>query len=308
MMFLGIDTSNYTTSIAACDSSLNCLFNEKRLLRVNDGERGLRQSNAVFQHTINLPELFTDSKDLIGNIKAVGVSTKPCGFEGSYMPCFMVGKSNAYSVSCSLGVACYETTHQTGHILSALYSAGKLELVNQNFLAFHVSGGTTDVLAVNPDSKKIINIKKIGTSLDLHAGQVIDRTGVMLGLKFPCGKELDRLSRTSDAEFKIRPCVKGLNCSLSGVENKVSEMIKSGAMPCDVALFSIEYILNTLESMLNNALYTYGEMPIVFVGGVMSNSKISKYFKEKYDAYFAAPEFSCDNALGCAVYAALRFG
>lgn len=307
-MFLGIDTSNYTTSIAACDSGLNCLVNNKRLLKVNEGERGLRQSNAVFQHTVNLPELFTASMDLFNGIEAVGVSTKPCSFEGSYMPCFMVGKSNAYSISCALGIPCFETTHQTGHILSALYSAEKLELINQRFLAFHVSGGTTDALVVTPDDEKIINIEKIGTSLDLHAGQVIDRTGVMLGLKFPCGSELDRLSLESDAEFKIRPSVKGLNCSLSGVENKASKMIIDGAKPCDVALFSIEYILRTIEAMLNNAISAYGDMPVVFVGGVMSNSKISKYFKKKYNAYFAKPEFSCDNALGCAIYAALKFG
>lgn len=303
-MFLGFDTSNYTTSVAAYDGERVVQF--KRLLEVKHGERGLRQSDAVFQHTVNMPKLINQIQDEIDKVDAVAVSSRPRNIEGSYMPCFLVGENTAAAAASFSRAPLYKTSHQVGHILAALYSVQRLDLINEPFVAFHVSGGTTEALLVTPDENEIIRAELIAQSTDLKAGQAIDRTGVMLGLKFPCGAELDRLAQKSTCEYKVKPSVKGLNCSLSGVENKAEKMLDDGESASDIAKFVISYILQTLDLMTQRVMDKYGRLPLVFAGGVMSNSIISKKLGEKYGAYFALPQYSCDNAAGIAIYAYLK--
>lgn len=300
-MFVGFDSSNYTTSLATLDTSI---VQAKQVLTVKHGERGLRQSDAVFQHINNYPKLL-DSLDL-HDINAVGVSTRPRNAEGSYMPCFTVGYTVAKAVSQSNNVPLYTTSHQVGHILAALYSADRLDLVNEKFIAFHLSGGTTEVLLVTPDENDIIKAEIIAASTDLKAGQAIDRTGVLLGLDFPCGKALDKLSYESDKEFKIKPSMIGNNCSMSGVENKVKKMIDDGCENADAAKFVLSYVSQTVFAMLDGVVKEYGDLPTVFSGGVSSNTMLRKKILSKFNAYFAQPEYSLDNAAGTAVFAKLK--
>ncbi len=301
-MFLGFDTSNYTTSCAVFDGRE--IRQAKKLLTVKAGERGLRQSEAVFQHTVNLPPLLQqlDCSDL----QAVGVSTRPRSVEGSYMPCFLVGEGVADAVAHTNGVPLYRTSHQNGHILAALYSADRLDLIHEKHLAFHLSGGTTEALLVTPDRDELIKAQLVSSSLDLKAGQAIDRTGVMLGLPFPCGKELDRLSKNSTREFRVKPTMIDGNCSLSGVENKAQQMLSKGECREDIAKFVLTYIAETVSAMLQTLLQEHGDLPVIFSGGVSSNSLLRETINSRFQAYFAAPEFSLDNAAGCAVYAYLK--
>ncbi len=301
-MYIGFDTSNYTTSVALFDGKN--IVNKKKLLTVKQGERGLRQSEAVFQHTVNMPELISELK-FDEKIDAVGVSTRPRNIDKSYMPCFLVGVNNAVSFSKSLGVDLYKTSHQIGHILSALYSVDRLDLINERFIAFHVSGGTTEALLVEPDENEIIKATVIAQSLDLKAGQAIDRTGVLLGLTFPCGKMLDEMSLKCEKEFRHRLSFKNLDCSLSGVENKVKNMV-GNTNENEIAKFVITYIADTIDKMTENIIDKYGNLPLVFAGGVMSNTIINERISKKYNAYFAKPELSCDNAVGIAIYAYLK--
>ena len=301
-MYIGFDTSNYTTSVALFDGKN--VVNKKKLLTVKQGERGLRQSEAVFQHTVNMPELISELK-FDEKIDAVGVSTRPRNIDKSYMPCFLVGVNNAVSFSKSLGVDLYKTSHQIGHILSALYSVDRLDLINEKFIAFHVSGGTTEALLVEPDENEIIKATVIAQSLDLKAGQAIDRTGVLLGLTFPCGKKLDEMSLKCEKEFRHRLSFKNLDCSLSGVENKVKNMV-GNTNENEIAKFVITYIADTIDKMTENIIDKYGNLPLVFAGGVMSNTIINERISKKYNAYFAKPELSCDNAVGIAIYAYLK--
>ena len=301
-MYIGFDTSNYTTSVALFDGKN--VVNKKKLLAVKQGERGLRQSEAVFQHTVNMPELISELK-FDEKIDAVGVSTRPRNIDKSYMPCFLVGVNNAVSFSKSLGVDLYKTSHQIGHILSALYSVDRLDLINERFIAFHVSGGTTEALLVEPNENEIIKATVIAQSLDLKAGQAIDRTGVLLGLTFPCGKKLDEMSLKCEKEFRHRLSFKNLDCSLSGVENKVKNMV-GNTNENEIAKFVITYIADTIDKMTENIIDKYGNLPLVFAGGVMSNTIINERISKKYNAYFAKPELSCDNAVGIAIYAYLK--
>ena len=301
-MYIGFDTSNYTTSVALFDGKN--VVNKKKLLTVKQGERGLRQSEAVFQHTVNMPELISELK-FDEKIDSVGVSTRPRNIDKSYMPCFLVGVNNAVSFSKSLGVDLYKTSHQIGHILSALYSVDRLDLINERFIAFHVSGGTTEALLVEPDENEIIKATVIAQSLDLKAGQAIDRTGVLLGLTFPCGKMLDEMSLKCEKEFRHRLSFKNLDCSLSGVENKVKNMV-GNTNENEIAKFVITYIADTIDKMTENIIDKYGNLPLVFAGGVMSNTIINERISKKYNAYFAKPQLSCDNAVGIAIYAYLK--
>lgn len=303
-MYIGFDTSNYTTSVALFDGEN--MLQEKQLLSVGEGQRGLRQSDAVFQHTVNMPELLNKLECNIESVEAVGVSTRPRKADGSYMPCFLVGKSTAVCVSRFTGAKLFETSHQVGHILAALYSVGRLNLVQERFIAFHVSGGTTEALLVEPDRDEIIKASVIAQSRDLKAGQAVDRAGVMLGLKFPCGKELDKLSQKSGREFKIKPSMLGLDCSLSGVENKAVKMFENGESAYDISKFVLSSISAAIEEMTSGILNKYGALPLVYAGGVMSNTLIKYNITKKFNAYFADSAYSCDNACGTAIYAYLK--
>ncbi len=307
--FLGVDTSNYTTSAAVYVSEENKIYQSKRLLPVKDGELGLRQSDAVFHHTKQLPEIIEKlcSENFLGKPSAISASVRPRNIDGSYMPCFLCGEGLARSISAIEKIPFYFTSHQIGHILSALYSADRLELVREKFIAFHVSGGTTDCLLCEPDIDNILKVSEIGTSLDLKAGQAVDRVGLMLGLKFPCGAELENIAENSDKKYKVKPIMKGLNCSVSGLENKCRKMLDDDERPENIAYYCLDFIAETIISMTSEAVKIHGNIPLVFAGGVMSDKIIRNKIISRFGkAFFAQPEFSCDNAAGVAIYGYLK--
>ena len=178
--------------------------------------------------------------------------------------------------------------------------------MNKEFIAFHVSGGTTDVLYVKPDSEKIFSIDMYASSLDLKAGQAVDRVGVMLGLGFPAGVELDKLSLKSDREYKIKPFMKDGSCSFSGVENKCSQMLRNGEKPEDIAKYCISYIYAAIKAMTEAAVTHYGNLPLIYAGGVMSNTYIKKRITSEFSGHFADPYYSSDNACGVAYLTYLK--
>lgn len=307
-LFLGIDTSNYTTSVALYDSQTGEILQQKKLLPVKSGQAGLRQSDAVFHHTAQLHILF---ENLVKNvdtskIKAIGVSTKPRPVEGSYMPCFTVGENTARVLSAALKKPLFEFSHQEGHIAAALYSAKRDDLFTEKFLAFHVSGGTTEaVMATGKENG--FSVQLVAKTLDLHAGQAVDRVGLMLGLDFPCGPELEKLALKNTEVLKVKPTLKGCDCCLSGVENLCQKMLSNGASKEKTAAFCLEYIRASLELMTDRLIEKYGAMPVLFAGGVMSNSIIKKSLTNKFNAVFAEPLFSTDNAAGIAYLTFRKF-
>lgn len=307
--FLGLDTSNYTSSAAYFDAKKNELRQAKKLLPVKSGEKGIRQSDAVFHHTVQLPDMLEQLGDITG-ISAVGVSDRPSCREGSYMPCFLVGLGAAKAISAAHGVPYFACTHQTGHILAALYSADRLGRVRrgERFIAFHVSGGTTDMLLCDCGGDELISITRIGGSSDLKAGQAIDRCGVMLGLDFPCGAELERLALGCNDTIRVKPSVRGTECSLSGIENKCRKLLGDGADKSYIAAYCLTSVGEAIRCMTRAALDEYGRLPLLYAGGVMSDDLIKNMLLRSFDADFAEPQFSCDNAAGAAIYAAFMKG
>ena len=303
---LGIDTSNYTTSAAVYNNGK--ISQRKMLLPVKKGELGLRQSDAVFHHVQQLPLILEELLKEKIEYKAIGASNRPRNIEGSYMPCFTVGMGTAKAISLSLGIPIYTFSHQAGHIAAVLYSADKPELINSTFIAFHVSGGTTEAVLVTPDKDNVFNTEIIAQSLDLKGGQAVDRVGTMLNLSFPCGMELEKLALKSNTNFKIKPTLKGTDCCLSGVENKCRDMLKKGYAKEEIAMYCLQSILAALDGMTKELIKKYGNIPLLFAGGVMSNSIIRNELTSKYGAYFAKPQFSSDNAAGIAVLTAVKGG
>ena len=299
MSVIGFDTSNYTTSIAYFDGEggVNC----SKLLPVKAGELGLRQSDAVFHHTKSLPELsgrlFSNIE--VGNVMAIGVSTRPRAVEGSYMPCFMVGYSHAKLLADMYRVPLVECSHQQGHVAASLWSAGRLDLMDEPHLAWHLSGGTTELLLVEPEGRNVI-CTRIGGTTDISAGQLIDRTGQLLGQQFPAGKHIDALSRDAKNKDLFKVKCPEMEFSLSGVQNKVNAYYEACHDPVETAGYALRCVCHAVYTATSNAMKTYPGLPVVFSGGVASNAMLRERISF-LNPVFAEPEFSTDNAMGVAV-------
>ena len=301
-VFIGFDTSNYTTSAAAVRDG-EIVSSVRIMLSVAEGERGLRQSDALFSHTKNLPEVTARLGS--HNPSAVGCAHAPRDVPGSYMPCFLAGVAAASTLANLLGVPLYKFSHQAGHIMAAPFGCGKTELWcgGGEFLSFHVSGGTTELLHV-----KNRMITRLGGTLDISAGMAIDRIGVRLGLKFPCGPELERLAESGRLPREpVRVSVRGCDLNLSGLEKQAAALLERGEEPASVALYTLEFIARTLVAVTENATQRYPGIPLICAGGVMSNKLIAAAIKNKFDAYFAPPELSCDNAVGIALLTEMEY-
>ena len=302
---LGIDTSNYTTSVAILDESGELVANLKRPLPVKEGERGLRQSDALFHHTVNLPYLMEEvGKITVGRrLIAIGVSDKPRNVNGSYMPCFLAGVAAAESIRAVSGAPLYRFSHQCGHVMAALFSSGRTDLAKSSFAAFHVSGGTTELVRVSGADGGFIT-ELVGGTRDLNAGQVIDRIGVAIGLKFPAGAELEKLALTNTKRLPRRKVSRdGLFLNLSGLENIAIKLYHDTDDRALVAAFVLDYIARALDELSDEYRNVYGECEMVYAGGVMSNSIIKQYISERRAALFAEPAMSADNAVGVAMLA-----
>ena len=302
MPVLGLDTSNYTTSAAVFDGERG--RNQGRLLEVRPGELGLRQSDALFQHVKHLPEVVEAllGEEGLGTVQAVGASTRPRAVEGSYMPCFLAGASQGQVLSQVLGVPFYAFSHQQGHLAAAAWSAGRLDLLDRPFLAWHLSGGTTELLRVEPEEDGVaVRAEILGGTSDISAGQLIDRTGVLLGLSFPAGKGVEKLSRQAQKREYYRVKVNGFTFSLSGMENKVRQMVQRGEEPAEIAWFAQETVCRVVQACTKAAMEEYPGLPVLCSGGVASNGRLKELLRQNCGALFAQPQFSTDNAMGTAV-------
>ncbi len=301
-VFVGIDTSAYTTSIAVVSGG-NILADKRKMLAVPQGSRGLRQSDAVFAHIKNFPELFEGLAIEPGSIKAVAYSAKPCPQEGSYMPVFCVGASHAAAASTAANADIYELTHQHGHIYACFFGNS---IEDGIYGAFHVSGGTLDLLRVTIECGIIKEINSLGGSLDLTCGQLIDRVGVAAGLAFPSGGEMEKLYRPGADRLSVH--VEGLHANLSGAETQAQRRLMSGEDAALVCSSAIDCAAETLTRLLKNAAKTCGLKSFLFTGGVICNTIIRENIedmcaKNGQGCVFAKKYLCSDNACGLALAA-----
>ncbi len=292
---LAFDTSNYTTSCAVFDGEGG--ENSGRLLDVEPGQLGLRQSDALFSHVKRLPDIVKELNLTDSSIAAVGASTKPRETENSYMPCFLAGSSQGQVLAKTLRVPFYAFSHQQGHVAAALWSAGRTDLLEAPHLAWHLSGGTTELLFVRP-AGHAVECQMIGGTSDISAGQVVDRTGKLLGIDFPSGRELDKLTAFARKKESWLPKIRGLMFSLSGVEHKMKERHSAGEAPEEIAYFTLASVFSAVAEVTAKAREKYGDIPVLYSGGVASNSLLRKLTP---NGIFAEPRYSTDNALGTAI-------
>lgn len=298
---LGIDTSNYTTSVAFFDGTSGC--NIGKLLEVPEGQLGLRQSEALFQHVKRLPALWnglSEKMDILPD--AIAASTRPREVEGSYMPCFLAGESQGKSLAEVMQLPFYACSHQQGHVAAAAWSAGRMDLLDIPHLAWHLSGGTTELLYVEPDGV-LVKAGQIGGTTDISAGQLIDRTGKKLGLAFPAGKAVDALSMEASSTEFFPVKVKDGQFSLSGIENKMNAMVEHGESAPNVCRFVLASIIYAVEKATKQILQNYQGLPVLYAGGVASNRLLRQEVMQSHDACFAEPQYATDNAMGVAILA-----
>ena len=299
-LYLGLDTSNYKTSAGLYSPADGSFRACGRLLEVPLGSLGLRQSDALFQHVKQLSARVREvCGGLDGEIRAIGFSARPRDLEDSYMPCFLAGQCAAECMGAALGVPVYDFSHQQGHLAAAALSVGRLDLLGAPLLAWHLSGGTTELLLVEPEGKNVV-CSRIGGTTDISAGQLIDRTGQLLALPFPSGKHLDSLSREATGKDVFRVKCRNSEFSLSGVQNKVQQFHAASADPAETAAYALRCVAGAVYQATVQALEAYPGLSVVFSGGVASNSMLRELTAPLHPV-FAQPQFSTDNAMGVAV-------
>lgn len=304
---IGFDTSNYATSLAVFDTAGEVVCAKKRFLPVKPGQLGLRQSDALFHHTVALPELLDELSQEVDltKVAAVGVSQKPRPAQGSYMPCFLAGVNAATAFARARNLPLVHTTHQQGHAAAALYAAKGEQLFQQKVLMFHISGGTTDLLLCD----EVRQITTLGTSSDLYAGQAVDRVGVKLGFAFPAGAEVSRMAAQCSDEIRPKSSVRGMECSLSGLENQCNALLAAGKTPEYVCKYCLLCVADTVVKMTKAAQKEYPGLEVVCAGGVMSSDIIRSWVQQRLPkVYFVPGQYSSDNAIGVSILAAREAG
>lgn len=305
--YLGIDTSCYTTSVAVLDRQGNLVDEVRRILEVKPGRRGLAQSEMVFQHTRNLPELIEKifhRHDM--KIIGIGVSKQPRPIEDSYMPAFLSGYGLARSLATVLKAELIPISHQENHLEAGIWSSGFK--ICSDFLMLHASGGTTDLILAEPQATGNFRLNEIGGSIDLHAGQYVDRVGVALGLQFPAGAELEKLAAQSEEIYSLPVAVKGCEISLSGPATAALRALDAGIAPAKIAR-GVEYSLaESFARCILNAAKKHPISDVLLVGGVTANKYIRKHINGKLAEhnimlYVPDSQYSSDNAVGCAAAA-----
>lgn len=307
-LVLGIDTSNYTTSLGLTDREGRIVVDSRKSLTVKQGEKGLRQSYALFQHMDNLPEMILDLFQQVdkNRIAAVASANKPRPIEGSYMPVFKAGVNYGTILAAGLGVPFFAFSHQEGH-LAAVKQGSPLQDEGA-YLSYHLSGGTSELLHVNQGEITII-----GGSKDISFGQVMDRIGVALGLDFPAGKAMDGLALEynlrRDGQDKSKDNLKkipidGLFFNLSGIETQCSRALDKDAANRQALIYELFLrISQCLCAVTERAMAVSNCNKVLLAGGVSASGFLRQYFAEHFKEKeaciaFGSPELSSDNAVG----------
>lgn len=306
---IGIDTSAYTTSLCVTNKEdFSIVYEKRKILDVPLGKRGLRQNSAVFQHMKNLPYFIEEFFSRHANVKihSIAVSDRPRPIAGSYMPVFFAGFTYARVLAASLSVPLYLFSHQEGHIAAGVGTLDK-PIESKQFLAIHISGGTSEICLINRANRDF-QIQYLGGTKDLHAGQFVDRIGVQMGLSFPAGAQMEKLALEASSRVLLPSSVQGYDFSFSGPATKAERLVEQGTPHPDIARGIEHCIAKTLEKMIRKAKEDYAIKDVLIVGGVASNGYIREYISQRLNhrsvaikAHFAKKEYSSDNAYGTAL-------
>ena len=233
-----------------------------------EGAIGLRQSDALFQHTVRLHEKY----QLCRRARCAPSASAPVPARWKARICPVFWQERASRGAFAFRAAFLRYPISRGHIAAAALSAGKLDLLDGEFLAWHLSGGTSELLYVKCGADGLPDCTCIGGTTDLAAGQLLDRAGNLLGLPFPSGGALDALALTAEPEKGFKPKVTDCKFSLSGMQNQVENKFKT-AEPKEMARFALETVANAVIKATEQAREHY-HFPILCAGGVMASQVI----------------------------------
>ena len=248
------------------------------------------------------------------DLSAIAFTNGP-GLIGS----LMVGTSFAKSMSLALKIPLISVNHMKAHILAHFIEDPENSNPSFPFLALTISGGHTQIVKVN----SYFDMHELGKTLDDAAGEAFDKSGKVIGLKYPAGPQIDKLSKTGDPNKYsfTKPKVNGLNFSFSGLKtnflnfiNKETRLdesfIKNNLNSICASLQKV--IVEILMDKLAMASKQTGIKTIVICGGVSANSKIRSelnHNSKKYGWKMHIPKLSytTDNAAMIAITGQLKF-
>jgi len=255
----------------------------------------------------NLPEL-VEAGASFRPLRGVAFSVRPRPVAGSYLPVFLAGASFARVIAATAGVPLLASSHQEGHIRAALTGSG---LTGGAFLGLHLSGGTTELLAIKRKPGGF-TIKLLGGSSDLHAGQMVDRIGVAMGLPFPAGPHLEALAAEGEARLRLPVAAQGLTVSFSGPTSAALRLWERKVNPSDLARAVLDCLVESVFLLLKAGVETGepGCHEVLVFGGVASNAYLRRELALRtarlsrgIKVYFGEPGLSSDNAVGLALLA-----
>jgi N6-L-threonylcarbamoyladenine synthase len=310
ILCLGLDTSAYTTSLALVDQDENLIYDWRIALPVKEGQLGLRQSEAVFEHIRNMPLLWSECQAEFKStaIKAIAVSDRPRPLEQSYMPVFKVGEAFGLFLAQTMGLKYFCSSHQEGHIMAGLWSAAAKR---GPYLVVQISGGTTEIVMAEENPCGWLLIELVGGAADLNAGQFVDRIGQKLKLPFPAGLHLELLARKAEGDLPRLPlAVKNAEISFSGPASEAERLLERGFRPENMARAVEICIADSISAAVANVWDEEKNYAgLLVVGGVSANAlirnRISSFFRGKA-VYFAEASYGGDNAVGQAIIACRR--
>ena len=314
---LGIESSCDDTAAAVISNSV-ILSNVVASQSIHELYGGVVPELASREHQkLILPvvnKVLKEAGISVNDLSAVAFTNGP-GLVGS----LMVGTSFAKSMSLALDIPLIAVNHMQAHILAHFIEDPENDNPNFPFLALTISGGHTQIVKVN----SAFDMEVLGETLDDAAGEAFDKSGKVIGLKYPAGPQIDKLSKEGDPNKYsfTKPKVDGLNFSFSGLKtnflnfiNKETRLdesfIKNNLNSICASLQKV--IVEILMDKLVMASKQTGIKTIVICGGVSANSKIRSKLKlnsEKYGWKIHIPKLSytTDNAAMIAITGQLKF-
>lgn len=314
MKILAFETSCDETSVAVVENGTKVLSNIiSTQIDIHKEYGGVVPEIASRHHIENILPVFTESLEKanckLEDIDYIAVTNTP-GLIGS----LLVGLMFAKSISYANNIPLITVNHIDGHIFSN-FIENEVELPAVSLI---VSGGHTNLYYIEENNGKI-NIELLGETLDDAVGETYDKVGRILGLSYPGGPEIDRLSKIGENILKIKkPNVDGYNFSFSGIKTFITnyvnnEKMKGNNIKIENICTSLqEAIIDVLYSKVVNVLKEKNVKSILVAGGVSANKGLRETFEtfitKGYNVHFPKMEYCTDNAamIGCAAYYNLK--